>query len=68
MDEKLFDEKVLKEFKKEHLVKLVLEMQKEKTLLAKMMQDGLEEVKKKSWNWNEATCCICSMVVVSRSR
>ena len=47
MDDNLFDEKVLKEFKKDHLVMLVLEMQKEKTLLSKMMHDSIEAVKKK---------------------
>ena len=33
MADDLFDEKVLKEFKKDHLVKLVLELQKEKNML-----------------------------------
>ena len=46
MADDLFDEKVLKEFKKDHLVKLVLELQKEKNMLFQQ-NDEIKVVKNK---------------------
>ena len=45
MADDLFDPKVLNEFKKDHLIKLVIELQKEKKELASRIDDRLKEVK-----------------------